>query len=63
MQPFARRCRQFQKRWQEAGQSLAPAGGRHQQRVITACHRCQNIKLMRARLPATRGEPVGKRFW
>ena len=63
VQPFARCCRQIQKCRQETGQSLAPAGGCHQQRVITARHRRQNIKLMRPRLPATRRKPSGKRFW
>ena len=63
VQAFARRSSQIQKRGQEASQSLAPAGGRHQQRVITARHRRQNIKLMRPRLPATRRKPAGKRFW
>jgi hypothetical protein len=31
--------------------------------VIPNANRCQNIKLMRPRLPAARLEPTGKRFW
>ena len=63
MQPVTRRRRQIQQRWQKPGQRFPATCGGHQQRVIPNANRCQNIKLMRPRLPAARLEPTGKRFW
>ena len=45
---------------QEAGQGLAAAGGGDQQRVLVAPGGLEHGQLMRARLPAAGGEPVGE---
>jgi hypothetical protein len=48
---------------QEAGQRLARAGGRDQQRRFPGFGLREQFELMRARLPAFRRKPVEKGFW
>ena len=51
---------QFHQRRQKAGQRLAAAGGRDQQRRAPLPRLGQKFELMRARRPAAAGEPAGE---
>ncbi len=57
-----RAAREIDEARQEAGQGLAAAGRRDQQRVAPGRHRVEQRQLVRAGCPATGGEPAGKGF-
>ena len=56
--PSKRRRRQLHQGRQKAGQRLAGAGRRDQQRRAVVAGLCQQRQLMLARRPAARGEPA-----
>jgi hypothetical protein len=50
---------QFNQRGQETGERLVATGWRYQQRGAARSRLSQQFELMRARRPATAGEPSG----